>query len=99
MKTADHNVLNEERESRLHHNYAVVVQDLATRRIQSYPCKNKSAQETQKNLGTFSRPEENPRSIYTDNSLEFIQACEELNWKHERSTQLYDMCTRQRRQS
>ena len=27
-----------------------------------------------------------PRSIYTDNSLEFIQDCEELNWNHERST-------------
>ena len=27
-----------------------------------------------------------PGSIYADTSLEFIKACEELNWNHERST-------------
>ena len=46
--TADHNVLNEEGESRSNHLYAVVVQDLATRWIQSYPCKTKTLQETEK---------------------------------------------------
>ena len=84
--TADHKVLNEEQESRMHHKYAVVVQDLATQRIQSYPCKTESAQDTQRGLRTFSLPEENPRSIYTDNSLDYIKACEGLNWNHERST-------------
>ena len=38
--TADHKVLNEEGESRNNHQYAVVVQDLATQRIQFYPWKN-----------------------------------------------------------
>ena len=71
MIAADHKVLNEEQESRLHHRYAVVVQDLATQSIQSYPCKSKSAQETLRSLRQFLRPEENPRSIYTDNSLRF----------------------------
>ena len=37
--TADHKVLNEEGESRNNHRYAVVVQDLATQWIQSYPCR------------------------------------------------------------
>ena len=37
--TADHKVLNEGCESRDNHRYAVVVQDLATQWIQSYPCK------------------------------------------------------------
>ena len=37
--TADHKVLNEGSESRNNHRYAVVVQDLATQWIQSYPCK------------------------------------------------------------
>ena len=37
--TADHKVLSEGCESRNIHRYAVVVQDLATQRIQSYPCK------------------------------------------------------------
>ena len=48
--TADHKVLSEGCESRHNHRYAVVVQDLATQRIQSYPCKTKTSQETQKEL-------------------------------------------------
>ena len=40
--TADHKVLSESCESRNHHRYAIVVQDLATQRIQSYPCKTKN---------------------------------------------------------
>ena len=40
--TADHKVLSEGCESRNNHRYAVVVQDLATQWIQSYPCKNKN---------------------------------------------------------
>ena len=39
--TADHKVLSENCESRNNHRYAVVVQDLATQWIQSYPCKKK----------------------------------------------------------
>ena len=41
--TADHKVHGEESESRDNHRYAVVVQDLATQWIQSYPCKTKSS--------------------------------------------------------
>ena len=37
---ADQRVLNEENESGLHRRYAVVVQDLATQWVQSYPCRN-----------------------------------------------------------
>ena len=40
--TADHKVLSDNCESRNNHRYAVVVQDLATQWIQSYPCKNKN---------------------------------------------------------
>ena len=46
--TADHKALNEGCESRDIHWYAVMVQDLATQRIQSYPCKTKSLHETEK---------------------------------------------------
>ena len=35
----------------------------------------------------FLRPEEKPRSTYTDSCLELIKACIELNWNHETSTQ------------
>ena len=37
--TADHKVLSDNCESRNNHRYAVVVQDLATQWIQSYPCR------------------------------------------------------------
>ena len=46
--TADHKVLCENCESRNSHRYAVVVQDLATQWVQSYPCKTKTSQETEK---------------------------------------------------
>ena len=50
---ADHKVLSEGCESRDNHRYAVVVQDLATQWIQSYPCKTKTSQETQRRLQKF----------------------------------------------
>ena len=40
--TADYKVLSENCESRNNHRYAIVVQDLATQWIQSYPCKTKT---------------------------------------------------------
>ena len=48
--TADHKVFSESCESRNNHRYAIVVQDLATHRIQSCPCKTKTSQETQRSL-------------------------------------------------
>ena len=42
VNTADHKVLSERCESRNNHRYAIVVQDLATQWIQSYPCKNEN---------------------------------------------------------
>ena len=77
---------SEENESRNNHRYAVVVQDLATQWIQSYPCKTKSSQETQKNLMKFLEPTKKPKVIYTDNSLEFGKSCEELSLNHCTST-------------
>ena len=73
-------------ESRNNHRYAVVVQDLASQWIQSFACKNKTSQETQRSLQKFLEPERNPKVIYTDNSLEFGKACEDLSWNHCTST-------------
>ena len=84
--TADHKVLSDNCESRNNHRYAVVVQDLATQWIQAYPCKNKTSQETQRSLQKFLEPEWKPKVIYTDNSLEFGKACEDLSWNHCTST-------------
>ena len=84
--TADHKVLSENCESRNNHRYAVVVQDLATQWIQAYPCKTKTSQETQRSLQKFLEPDRKPKVIYTDNSLEFGKACEDLSWNHCTST-------------
>ena len=68
------------------HRYAVVVQDLATQWIQAYPCKTKTSQETQRSLQKFLEPDRNLEVIYTDKSLEFGKACEDLSWNHCTST-------------
>ena len=83
---ADHKVLSDNCESRNNHRYAVVVQDFATQWIQAYPCKNKNFTGTQRSLQKFLEPERKPKVIYTDNSLEFGKACEDLSWNHCTST-------------
>ena len=82
--TADHKVLSENCESRNNHRYAIVVQDLATQWIQSYLCKTKTSQETQRRMQMFLEPDR--KVICTDNSLEFGKACEDLSWNHCTST-------------
>ena len=81
LMTADHKVLSDNCEFRINHRYAVLVQDLATQWIQVYPCKNKTSQETQRSLQKFLEPERKLKVIYTDNSLEFDKACEDLSWE------------------
>ena len=83
--TAGHNV-TEDCESRSNHQYAVVVQDLATQWLQSYPCKTNSPQGTGKSSRKFLEPSEKPNVMNTDNSVEFDRACAELSWNHCKST-------------
>ena len=78
--TADHKVLSDNCESQDNHRHAVVVQDLATQWIQAYPCKPKLHKKTQRSLQKFLERERNPKVIYTDNSMEFGKACEDLSW-------------------
>ena len=63
-----------------------MVQDLATQWIQSYPCKTKTSQETERSLQKFLEPTWKPKVIYTDNSLEFGKVSEDLPWNHCTST-------------
>ena len=84
--TADHEVLNEKGDSRNNHRHAVVGQDLATQRIQSYPCKTKPAPETHRSSRKFLEPSRKPRVISTDNSLDFGKSCDDLLWNHCTST-------------
>ena len=62
---ADHKVLNEEGESRNNHWYADVVQDVVTQWIQSYPCKTKTSQETDKSLRKFLEPQKSRKLFFT----------------------------------
>ena len=84
--TAHQKVLSEGCESRNNHRYAVVVQDVGTQWIQSYPCKTKTSQETQRSLQKFLEPNRKPQVINTVNSLEFGKTCEDLSWNHCTST-------------
>ena len=84
--TADHKILSDNCESRNNHRYAVVVQDLVTQWIQACPCPTKNSQETERSLQKFLERDRNPQVIYTDNSLEFGNACEDLSWNHCTST-------------
>ena len=84
--TADRKVLSEGCESRNNHRYAVVVQDVATQWIQSFPCTTKTSLETERCLQKFLEPKRKPKVIYTGNSLEFGKACEDLSWNHCKST-------------
>ena len=79
-------MLSDNCESPNNHRYAVVVQDLATQWIQTYPCKTKTSQETQRSLQKFLEPNRKPKVIYTDNSLEFGKTCEDFSWNQRTST-------------
>ena len=68
------------------HRCAVVVPDLATQWIQSYPCETTTSQATQKNMMKFLEPTRKPKVICTDDFLEFGKSCEDLSWNHCKST-------------
>ena len=69
--TPDHKSSMRRVNHRNNHRYAVVVQDLATQWIQSYSCKTKTSQETEKSSRKFLEPSQKPKVIYANNSLEF----------------------------
>ena len=48
--------------------------------------KTKLHKKHRESLQKFPQPERKPKVIYTDNSLEFGKACEDLSWNHCTST-------------
>ena len=48
--------------------------------------KQKLLSKPKRSLQKFVEPERKPKVIYTDNSLEFGKACEDLSWNHCTST-------------
>ena len=61
--TVDHKVLSDNCEFRNNHRYAVVVQDLATQWIQSYPCKTKILRKCKRAYKSSWSRRGNPRSF------------------------------------
>ena len=61
-------------------------QDLATQWIQSYPCKAKISQETEKSYESSTVRRKNPKLFILTNSYEFGKSCEDLSWNHRTST-------------
>ena len=82
MITADHRTLDDDQELRL----TVIIQDKTTQWVQCYPCKTKSAPEALRSLQNFTAPDASPSSICSNYYVEFIKACESLNWNLEMST-------------
>ena len=84
MITADHKVLNDDQDCRLHHKYAVVVQHLATQWIQSFPCKDRissrDAKKSQKILSSGRK-----LKIHFLTILWNLSKLSKLPWNHERS--------------
>ena len=73
LVTAEHKVLNEEGQSRNNHKYAVIVQDLATQWIQSYPCKAKTLKRDDEKLAEVPRFESQSDS---DSHRKFTGICQ-----------------------
>ena len=67
-------------------NLETIIDMQSSQWFQSYPCKTKTSQETPRSLQKFLEPNRKPKVIYTDNSLEFGKACEDLSWNHCTST-------------
>ena len=83
--TADHKVLSEGCESRNNHRYRGAGFSYPIDPVISVQ-KQKLLKKTQKSLQKFLESNRKPKVIYTDNSLEFGKACEDLSWNHCTST-------------
>ena len=84
--TADHKVLSEGCESGNNRRYAVVVQTWPLNGSRRIRVKQKLHRKHREACKSFLEPDRKPKVIYTDNSLEFGKACEDLSWNHCTST-------------
>ena len=83
----DHKVLNEERESRSYHKCAIVVEDLATQWIQSYPCKKQQLHNKRREIyGSVSIVKKFQELKTLTIHWHDGNDCEDLQWNHSTST-------------
>ena len=86
INTADHKVLNEEGESRNDQKVCNCCARFGHSMDSKLPMENKNFTRTRWISTNIFDPEENPKVIYTNNSMEFGKACECLQWNHSVST-------------
>ena len=86
LETADHKVLSDNCEFRKQSPICSRGTESSHPMDRAYPCKNKTSQKIQSSLQKFLEPERKPKVIYTDSSLEFGKASEDLSWNHCTST-------------
>ena len=81
--TADHAILADKDESRHGDRVALIIQDRHTNWLQAYAGKQKSAEETARAFQRFLGPQVVPEHVYTDGSLEFSAAMQQLGFSHD----------------
>ena len=87
MITADHKVLNEDQSRVCIINMQWLCRTWRRNGFKVTHAKPDQVRKRREVLEHSYVQKKNPLSIYSDNSLEFNKACEELNWNHERSTE------------
>ena len=78
--------LNVENESRCGPQDSLIVQDSSTNGIQSSLMQTQGTSVTVPCLQRFIPPSQKADRIYTNNSKEFIEACQDVQWNHDTST-------------
>ena len=84
--TEDYTILNLDDESRKDQRNALIVQDGCSYWVQNNPTKQQRRARNSILLGEISAFVPGARRVYTDNSEEFIKACQGLQWTHLRNT-------------
>ena len=87
LVTADHLILaNEDEHSRHGDAVSLVIQDRATRWIESHPNATKSAPDTLYAFKQFVRADTDVQRLYSDVSKEIASAAKSMGWRHDSST-------------
>ena len=84
--TADHMILGPEEKNKHGDTVALVIQDRASRWLQSY---GQSAKAYDHNMDSFQKyfgPHVKPKSVYSDNAPELNKTFKELGWSHDTCT-------------
>ena len=87
IPTADHiSLLSEENYGLGGETTAIVIKDRATRWVDCYPLKDKTAEEAERALRDCVGPAAHVGTFYSDNAPELVKAARDLKWHHDTAT-------------